>query len=132
MTLKNWMINEMEMQVSDMIGQEIYGCDLGYQLFDNANCDGSYTYSTHEAKEWIREYFDELGDVVEEIQFNLGENSVANCFNEPEKFMVQIMLEMSSSIIAQVSIVDENWNNEFILTKEVIEEITKELEGMRE
>lgn len=131
-TLKNWMIGEMEMELSNMIGNTTYGCDLGYGIFETANVDGSYTYSTHKAKEWIREYFDELGDVVEEIQFNLGENSVANCFNEPEKFMVQIMLESSSSLIAQCKTVEENWNNEIELTEETIKQIIEELREQRD
>lgn len=132
MTLKNWMINEMEMQVSDMIGQEIYGCDLGYQLFDNANCDGSYTYNRYDAEMWIEDYFSDIGDVAQDIVDNLGAESLANPFLEPEKFMVQIMLESSSAIIAQCPIIDENWNNSLKLTEETIKQIIKELREQKD
>ena len=131
-TLKNWMIGEMEMQLSDMIGNTTYGCDLGYGIFESANVDGSYTYNRHDAEMWIKEYFSSIGDVAQDIVDNLGAESLANPFLEPEKFMVQIMLEMSSSIIAQVSIVDENWNNEMELTEETIKQIIEELREQKD
>lgn len=131
-TLKNFVIDAMIDELNEMEGKEIYGADLGYEIFETANCNGSYTCDAQEAKEFIKDYYEDIGDVVESIEFNLGKGSVCNCFNEPEKFQVQIMLEMSSSLIAQVSIVDENWNNKFTLTKETIEKITKELEEMKD
>lgn len=131
-TLKNFVIDAMIDELNEMEDREIYGADLGYEIFETANCNGSYTCDAQEAKEFIKDYYEDIGDVVESIEFNLGKGSVCNCFNEPEKFQVQIMLEMSSSLIAQVSIVDENWNNEFTLTKETIEKITKELEEMKD
>lgn len=131
-TLKNFVIDAMIDELNEMEDREIYGADLGYEIFETANCDGSYTCNAQEAKEFIKDYYEDIGDVVESIEFNLGKGSVCNCFNEPEKFQVQIMLEMSSSLIAQVSIVDDNWNNEFTLTKETIEKITKELEEMKD
>jgi len=131
-TLKNFVIDAMIDELNEMEDREIYGADLGYEIFEEANCNGSYTCDAQEAKEFIKDYYEDIGDVVESIEFNLGKGSVCNCFNEPEKFQVQIMLEMSSSLIAQVSIVDDNWNNEFTLTKEVIEKITKELEEMKD
>lgn len=131
-TLKNFVIDAMIVELNEMEDREIYGADLGYEIFETANCNGSYTCDAQEAKEFIKDYYEDIGDVVESIEFNLGKGSVCNCFNEPEKFQVQIMLEMSSSLIAQVSIVDDNWNNEFTLTKEVIEKITKELEEMKD
>ena len=131
-TLKNFVIEAMIVELNEMEDREIYGADLGFEIFGTANCNGSYTCDAQEAKEFIKDYFESIGEVVESIEFNLGKGSVCNCFNEPEKFQVQIMLEMSSSLIAQVSVVDENWNNEFTLTKKTIEKITKELEEMKD
>ena len=131
-TLKNFVIDAMIDELNEMEGREIYGADLGYEIFSVANCNGSYTCDAQEAKEFIKDYFESIGEVVEDIKFNLGAENIPNPFTESERFQVVIMLEMSSSLIAQVSIVDENWNNEFTLTKEVIEKITKELEEMKD
>ena len=131
-TLKNFVIDAMIDELSEMEDREIYGADLGYEIFSEANCNGSYTCNALEAENFIKEYFSDFGEVVEDIKFNLGAESIPNPFTESERFQVVIMLEMSSSLIAQVSIVDENWNNEFTLTKETIEKITKELEAMKD
>jgi hypothetical protein len=131
-TLKNFVIDAMIVELNEMEDREIYGADLGYEIFETANCNGSYTCDAQEAKEFIKDYFESIGEVVEDIKFNLGTENIPNPFTESERFQVVIMLEMSSSLIAQVSIVDENWNNEFTLTKETIEKITKELEEMKD
>jgi hypothetical protein len=131
-TLKNFVIDAMIVELNEMEDREIYGADLGYEIFETANCNGSYTCDAQEAKEFIKDYFESIGEVVEDIKFNLGAENIPNPFTESERFQVVIMLEMSSSLIAQVSVVDENWNNEFTLTKETIEKITKELEEMKD
>lgn len=131
-TLKNYVIDAMIDELGCMEDREIYGADLGYEIFSEANCNGSYTCSTHEAEMFIKEYFEDIGEVLDNIKFNLGPENIPNPFTESERFQVVIMLEMCSSLIAQVSIVDENWNNEFTLTKETIEKITKELEEMKD
>ena len=131
-TLKNFVIDAMIVELNEMEDREVYGADLGYEIFETANCNGSYTCDAQEAKEFIKDYFESIGEVVEDIKFNLGTENIPNPFTESERFQVVIMLEMSSSLIAQVSVVDENWNNEFTLTKETIEKITKELEEMKD
>jgi len=131
-TLKNFVIDAMIVELNEMEDREIYGADLGYEIFSEANCNGSYTCSVNEAENFIREYFSEIGEVVEDIKFNLGAELIPNCFLQPEKFQVVIMLEMSNCLCGQCAFVNINWNNEFTLTKEVIEKITKELEEMKD
>ena len=127
MTLKQFMVDAITDKLEEMEGQEVYGCDLGYQLFEEANVNGSYTCDAFEAQKWIREHFDELGEVVEDIKFNLGAESVPNCFDNPEAFQVVCMLELSATLIGQCQTVDENWNNTMELTPETIKQIIKEL-----
>lgn len=127
MTLKEFMVEAITEKLEEMEGIEVYGCDLGYQLFEEANVNGSYTCDAFEAQKWIREHFEELGEVVEDIKFNLGENSICNPFLEPEKFMVIVILELSSTLIGQCQTVENNWNNTMELTAETIKQIIKEL-----
>ena len=127
MTLKQFMVDAITDKLEEMEGQEVYGCDLGYQLFEEANINGSYTCNAYEAKQWIKEHFDELGEVVEDIKFNLGAESIPNIFDNPEAFQVVCMLELSSTLIGQCQTVDENWNNTIELTAETIKQIIKEL-----
>ena len=60
---KNHAISELE----DMKGfnRSIYFCDSGYELTSAINCDGSATCNTWLAKEYIKEWYDEAGDVYD-------------------------------------------------------------------
>ena len=132
MTLKNFVIDAMIDELNEMEGREIYGADIGYEIFDEANCNGSYTCSTIEAENFICKYFSEIGEVVEDIKFNLGAEFIPNCFLQSEKFQVVIMLEMSNSLCGQCEFVNNNWNNEIELTEENIKLIISQLEELKD
>ena len=55
---KNYIIDHIE----DWEGQTKYACDLGNYLTEGPNIDGSLTYSTYMAKEYIREWWYEAGE----------------------------------------------------------------------
>lgn len=131
-TLKNFVIDAMIDRLNEMEGREIYGADIGYEIFDEANCNGSYTCSTIEAENFICKYFSEIGEVVEDIKFNLGAEFIPNCFLQSEKFQVVIMLEMSNSLCGQCEFVNSNWNNEIELTEENIKLIISQLEELKD
>lgn len=131
-TLKNFVIDAMIDELNEMDGRTIYGCDIGYEIFSEANCNGSYTCNTVEAENFIREYFSEIGEVVEDIKFNLGTESVPNCFLQAEKFQVVIMLEISNRLCSECEFININWNNEVELTEETIKLIISQLEELRD
>lgn len=110
---------------------KFYGCDMSYTLFESYNIDGTVTYNTHAAIEWIKKNFADLAEIVEEIKFQLGSENIPNVFDEPEKFQVVIYLEVASYVLSQCKTIDQNWSNEFILDKKTIEKITKELDKQR-
>lgn len=125
--LKNYMLHEIYQQLDEYEGQSQYCCDLGYYLFEGANYDCTYTYSTYQAKEWIKEHWDDIGEVVEELKFSLGAESIPNVFDYPEKFMVVIMLELASYMLGKCPYIDKRWNDEIELTPYRIKRIKKEL-----
>ena len=126
-TLKNFVIDAMIDRLNEMEGREIYGADLGYEIFDEANCNGSYTCNAQEAENFIKDNYSEIGDVVEDIKFSLGAEFIPNPFTEAEKFQVVIMLEMSNAFCAQCPFIDDNWNNSIELTEENIKLIINQL-----
>ena len=125
--MKEEIKNDLIDKLYDYEGGKYYACDLSYKLFECYNIDGSVTYNTFEAKEWIKKHFNDLGEIVEEIKFNLGGEFIPNIFDEPEKFMVVIYLEVGASLLSQCKFIDDNWNNEIILNKKNIEKIKKQL-----
>jgi hypothetical protein len=129
-TLRDYIITETIDNLKELEGLEVYGANLAYKIFESANVDGSYTYSTYEAVKWIKKYFDSLGEIVEEMQ---GEGlNAPNPFDEPEKFQVVILLEGASYLIGQCQTVNEFWNEKKTLTKKIINKICKELREQKQ
>lgn len=129
-TLKNYIIDEIVWNLKEREGETVYACDLAYTVFEGANVDGSYTYSTYEAVKWIKKYFDSLGEIVEEMQWR-GLNA-PNPFGEPEKFQVCVLLEGAQYLLSKCETIDENWNGEIELTPKTIRKICRELREQKQ
>lgn len=131
--LRKYIVDEIIGKLEDYEGVTEYGCDLAYTLFAGENANGSYTCSTYEAKQWIQEHFDDLGEVVEDLNFQFGDsNVIPNVFENPEAFQVVIIIEGASYLLSKCKTIDELWNEEFELTPELIEKITKDLEEIKD
>lgn len=129
--LEKWVMGEMIDKLAEFKGVKTYPSDLAYMLFEEANCNGSYTFSTFEAEQWCTEYFDVLGEVVEDYYNEFGDYPSYNVFLFPERFQVEIMLFLAAHLVALSAYVTERMDSnddEFILTSSVIETIAKEWE----
>ena len=102
--MKNY-LNDLEKDVlsrmidnlDDLEGHEGYVSELAFTLFENENINGSMTYSTYKASQWIMENFHDLGDVVEDMAAEWG--ITPNPFNNPEAFMVQVVLYLAEQLV---------------------------------
>lgn len=109
---KSW----LEEMISDALddykdhSRDVYGAELAYTLFEGQNIDGSVTYSTYAAKEFIKEHWDAAGDYHEYMKENFGEVT-HNPFDNPEAFQVGMLLEGAQQLLSDCAIVQENWNN---------------------
>lgn len=123
--LEKWVLAEMLEKLPEWEGTTIYISDIGYKLFETEDIDGSYTYSTYRAIEWIKEMdWDDFNDVVNEYE---GSWSVfANPIEEPEKFQVQIIITVADSLSNSSRFVSEHWDDVITLTPEVISTINAE------
>lgn len=132
--LEKWVMGEMIDKLAEFKGVKSCPSDLAYMLFEEANCNNSYTFSTFEAEQWCIEYFDELGEVVEDYYNEFGVRPSYNVFLFPERFQVEIILFLASNLVWLSEYVTERMDNddEFILTDEVIETIAKEWEEAME
>ena len=110
--------------------QSIYGCDLGYTITEGINADGSCTYSTYKAKEYIKFWWDEASDYFQYEKDNFGEN-LHNPFESPEAFMVCMVIQGVNSLLSQISFIDKNWNNEIELTEKNIKKIIREIKDLK-
>lgn len=112
-------------------GQSHYGCDFAFILTEAPNADGSLTYGTNKAKEYLREWWDECGEYWEYEKDNFGEH-LHNPFDEPEAYMVCMVIEGVNAILAKEPHIEESWNDKLELTEEVIagiKEYVEEFDG---
>lgn len=128
-TVKDYVIEQLIGKLYDYEGTEEYGCDLTYTLYEGENADGVIFYSTYESKKWIQEHFDDLDEIVEELNFQFGTDYMAkfNPFSEPDKFVLIVVIEVAGYLLGQCPTIEKNWNNQFKLTKAKIKKIIDEL-----
>lgn len=128
-TIKKFVVDVLMDKLDEYEGTSSYGADLTYHLLEQYNVDGSYTYSTYEAKQWVQEYFDELGDIVSDMK----EESLPpiDVFENVEGFMVCVMLYVAGQLLGQCDTVNAFWNEKQELTEEIIAKIKKELNEIK-
>ena len=73
----------------------------------------------------IKEYWDYLGEVVEDYEFNYGEVPISPFVSE-EIFQLQIIIFLASRLADESTFIEINWNEEIELTEETIEQIVSE------
>lgn len=128
-TIKEFVADVLMDKLDEYEGTSSCGGELDFYLLQQYNVDGSYTYSTYEAKQWVQEHFDELGEIVEEMT----EEGLAPCnvFDNPEAFQVQIMLYVAGELLGQCDTVTAVWNEEFTLEADIIKKIKEELDEIK-
>ena len=123
--LKDWLIDIIKERLDDRIGYTSNTAQLAYDLFEGENVDESFTYNIPEAKEWINEYFESIGEIVKKADTNGLE--APNCFLEPEKFQVFIIIELAYYMLGTSNFIIENWDKEIEITKEIANKIIEEI-----
>ena len=117
-----------------LVQPQVYACDLAYKLFENENINASFFYDTIQAKKWLSEHFDDLSEIIEELQFQFDKDFcnkiMLDFFNNPDCFIVVIVLEVASYLLGQCKYINENWDDEIILTNDVIDTICQQLDEL--
>lgn len=107
-------------------GQDVYACDLGITLTEGMCCDGTFTYSTAKAKEYLIEWFEDAAEYSEYEKFNFGERS--NPFENVELFTVKMVSEGVRSVLSRCEFINDNWNGKIELTPDIIAIIKEQVE----
>lgn len=126
---KDFTINKLEENKG--YNNSIYGADLANTLTESINVDGSATYSSYEAKEYIKEWFNEAGEVYEYQKSNYGE-VCQNPFENPEGFHVCMIIEGVNNIMSNCATIEKYWNDELELTDEIIDNLINEVKQVKE
>ena len=113
--------------IDDAEGTIHYACDFSYTLTEKPNCDGTLTYSTNTAIEYLREWWWYCEMYFEYEKYNFG-NNIHNPFANPEAYMVCMVEEGCNTILSCCPIIKDNWNDKIEFTEEVIMQIKKYVE----
>lgn len=129
-TLTDYCKNFIADNLENYSNQSIYGCDLGYTITEGINIDGSCTYSTYKAKEYLKFWWDEAADYHQYEKDNFGEN-LHNPFENPEAYMVCMVIEGVNSLLSKSKFIDDNWDNNIELTDKNINKIILEIKDFQ-
>lgn len=129
--MKKYIINNLIDKLKELKDEErkVYICDLDYELWESERLDGTITYNTYTAREWIKQYFEDIGEVWEEIQFNYDKDFLQefNPFDNSEKFMLLIVCEASGYLLSKCEFIADNWDEEITLSNNIINKIIRQL-----
>ena len=113
--------------IDEHIGRDVYLSDFGFELTEDPNCNGTLTYSTHDAMEYLREWWWEAGEYWKYEKDNFGTN-IHNPFENPEAYMVCMVIEgvntLISAAISKLGM-DDEWNCRVEITKRLAGRIKK-------
>lgn len=122
-----WAWEYIDVWFDDHEGIDIYVSELDCEITLAENeagfVDDPYTYN---AREWIKEHFDDCAVYWEYEKFNYGDNKT-NPFDEPVTYKLLIYINIVKEIITSLPYVDEHWNDKITLTPDVIARLRYEL-----
>lgn len=113
----------------EYVGLDVYMCELGWLLTNEMNSDGTFTYSRSEALDYLREWWDEAAGYWDYEKFKFGENC-HNPFDNPEAYLVCMVIEGVNSILSQCHEVIDNWDDEVKLSQEMCDSIIEQLDEL--
>lgn len=129
--MTNYVIDLLIRKLEDYEDMSVYGCDMAYTLLEQYNVDGSITYNTCAAIDWLSDNIQNIYDFLPTIKFMYGDEFYTklcvDILDSPEKAMVIICLEKAYEIMSDLEFIKDNWDNKIVLNKENINIIKKEL-----
>ena len=113
--------NLIKDEIKDMIMdyENVYGCDLAYEMYNN----DYYIIGTYKAKQFLKEYFDDMSECLEQYQEEVGE--VYKDITNPEKVASLLALFVAQDVLSESKVLDDKWNE--ALEESDLEQIKEEL-----
>ena len=113
--------NLIKDEIKDMIMdyEDAYGCDLAHEMYNN----DYYIIGTYEAKQFLKEYFDDMCECLEQYQEEVDE--VYKDITNPEKVASLLALFVAQDVLSESKVLDDKWNE--ALEESDLEQIKEEL-----
>lgn len=113
--------NLIKDEIKDMIMdyEDVYGCDLAYEMYNN----DYYIIGTYKAKQFLKEYFDDMTECLEQYEEEIGEAYPG--ITNPEKLATLLALYVAQDVLCESKTLSKCWDCR--LTEENLEAIKEEL-----
>lgn len=115
--------------IEDHLGRIVYASEFASEITMGINVDGSVTYSTYKAKEYLKAWWDETADYYEYSKRNFGK-VLHNPFENPEAYMVCMVIAGVDCLMAQVKEIYDAWNDQIEVTQELCNSIVAQLDNI--
>lgn len=115
--------------IHDYVGSDYYMADFCYEITQYMNANGTCTFSRAKASEYLKEWWSDCGMYWEFEKDNYGTHSY-NPFDDPEAYMVCMVVEGCASLLSASSFMREHWDERLTLTDEIADEIAAEVAKM--
>ena len=116
-TIRNLIKDEIKDMIMDY--EDVYGCDLAYEMYNN----DYYIIGTYKAKQFLKEYFDDMLECLEQYGEEIG--GTYPDITNAEKVATLLALFVAQDILNESKTLDECGNCR--LTEEDLEAIKEEL-----
>lgn len=122
-------VKDIKERLEERIGDEYYLCDLGMELTQSENCDGSWFCSTWKAEQAIKDNFDLVKNFTKWYKDNFGEK--IDMFEDIEKNHCVFMIFLYENIFNQACWnLDLDMDSRTNITKRLINKIVKEMKTL--
>lgn len=113
--------NLIKDEIRDMVRdyENEYGCDLAYCMYNN----DYYIIGTYKAKQFLKEYFDDMCECLEEHKEEFG--TQYEYMTDPERLASLLTLFVAQDVLRESKTLDRRWDSR--LSSEDLEQIAEEL-----
>lgn len=118
---RNYVLDELP----NYEGRTEYACDFGVTMTEGMCCDGTITYSTAKAIDYIKEWWYDCADFSDYEKFNFGERS--NPFENPERFLATMVSEGVRTLLSKSNYIERHWNKKIKLDKKTLRVIRRQV-----
>lgn len=113
----------------DGLDSNIYACDLSNEITLNANVNGFVdSPCACDAKEFIKDHFDDCGTCFENQKLNGDIDNVPNPFDDPVRFVVIVYIDVVDNIISNLDFIKKHWDEDLMtFDKKAIDHLRYEM-----
>ena len=130
MGFDNYIKDTILERLEEMEGESVCVSDLASEITMEDNNAGTFIVYTIEAKQFIKDFMKEAQETYEDHIFQFGEEDsfIPNPFKDPNGYSFFMEDYGVRKLLNNIPFIEDNWDEEIVITPEVIKQIRKELD----